>query len=228
MNTRLLLVRHGETAWNAEGRFMGQLDIPLDETGRGQVLTVAMRLRDERPAAIYSSDLARARDTALAIQSALTSHADLKTDPRLREMGFGDWEGLTYAEVRERDPQALAHWETDSLHVSPPNGETLLTFAERVEDAYYHICAVHREQTVIIIAHGGSLQLLVARALGLPPEKFWQLHLSNASLSDLRVHDTGVILHLFNDTSHLALVQQGLGSVASTEKGPEITCDKRR
>ena len=124
---RLYLVRHGQTAWNAQKRFMGQLDIPLDETGRAQVAALGNRLKDEHVDMIYASDLSRAWDTALAIESCLASHADpsalpavagyrIKPDPRLREMNFGDWQGLTYAEIQERDPQNLAHWEEDRLH----------------------------------------------------------------------------------------------------------------
>jgi alpha-ribazole phosphatase len=203
MNTRLLLVRHGQTAWNLEWRFMGQADIPLDETGQGQALAVAARLAAERPAVIYSSDLRRARDTALAIQSSVACGAQVLTDPRLREMHFGDWQGRTYSEIKEQDPQALISWEANGLEVAPPHGETLLLFGERVQSAYQDICAAYPDQTVIIAGHGGSLQLLIIHALGLPPETFWHLHLSNASLSELRIHDSGGILYLLNDTSHL-------------------------
>lgn len=200
---RFLLIRHGRAAWNAEGRFMGQLDIPLDELGRAQAAALANRLRDEQVDAIYSSDLSRAWNTALAVQSRLATGADLKPDSRLREMNFGDWQGLTYAEIQERDPGALATWEKARLNSAPPHGETLLEFSERVMSVYQELCEAHVGQTLILVAHGGSLQLLIAHALGLPPEKYWQVHLSNASLSDLRVHDLGPILNLLNDTSHL-------------------------
>jgi probable phosphoglycerate mutase len=211
---RLYLVRHGQTAWNAQKRFMGQLDIPLDETGRAQVAALGNRLKDEHVDMIYASDLSRAWDTALAIESCLASHADplalpavaghcIKPDPRLREMNFGDWQGLTYAEIQERDPQNLAHWEEDRLHHAPPNGETLLDFSERVISAYREWCTAHAEQKILLVGHGGSLQLLLAHALGLSPDKFWQLQLSNASLTDLRVYDSGAILNLLNDTCHL-------------------------
>lgn len=204
MNTRLLIVRHGQTAWNADGRFMGQRDVPLDETGRAQAMAVARRLADERPATIYSSDLVRARDTARAIQESIASRPELKLEPRLREMSFGDWQGKTYAEIRETDPVGLARWESEQFSMAPPKGETLMTFAGRIRAAYQEICAAHPEQTVIVVAHGGSLQVLIALALGLAPEAFQRLRLSNASLSDLRIYDTGAILYLLNDTSHLS------------------------
>jgi probable phosphoglycerate mutase len=203
MTVHFLLVRHGQTAWNAQKRFMGQLDIPLDETGRAQVAALGNRLKDEHVDMIYASDLSRAWDTALAIQSRLASRADVKPESRLREMDFGNWQGLTYAEIQERDPQNLAHWEEDRLHHAPPNGETLLAFSERVVSAYREWCIAHTEQKILLVGHGGSLQLLLAHALGLSPDKFWQLHLSNASLTDLRVYDSGAILNLLNDTCHL-------------------------
>jgi probable phosphoglycerate mutase len=204
MSTRLLLVRHGQTAWNADGRFMGQLDFPSDEMGRAQVLAVAKRLVTEQPAAIYSSDLVRARETALAIQSAIGSHPPITFDARLREMHFGDWQGQTYGEMMERDAAGLAKWQADPLHVAPPNGETLLTLAGRVEAAYKEICAAHPEQTIIVTGHGGSLQILIVAALGLPPGISRNLQLSNASLSELRGGDVGAMLFLLNDTSHLS------------------------
>ncbi|MCJ7433568.1 MAG: alpha-ribazole phosphatase [Anaerolineales bacterium] len=203
MTVRFLLARHGQTEWNAQKRFMGQLDIPLDETGRAQVAALGTRLKDEHMDMIYASDLSRAWDTALAIQARLASHASIKPESRLREMNFGDWQGLTYAEIQERDPQNLAHWEEDRLHHAPPNGETLLAFSERVVSAYREWCAAHAEQKILLVGHGGSLQLLLAHALGLSPDKFWQLHLSNASLTDLRVYESGAILNLLNDTCHL-------------------------
>lgn len=203
MTVHFLLVRHGQTAWNAQKRFMGQLDIPLDETGRAQVAALGNRLKDEHVDMIYASDLSRAWDTALAIQSRLASRADVKPESRLREMDFGNWQGLTYAEIQERDPQNLAHWEEDRLHHAPPNGETLLAFSERVVSAYREWCTAHAEQKILLVGHGGSLQLLLAHALGLSPDKFWQLQLSNASMTDLRVYDSGAILNLLNDTCHL-------------------------
>jgi alpha-ribazole phosphatase len=209
MNTRLLIVRHGQTAWNADGRFMGQLDVPLDETGRAQALAVAKRLADERPATIYSSDLVRARDTAIAIQEAIAPRPELKLDPRLREMNFGDWQGQTYAEIQRQDPQTLARWESERFSMAPPNGETLSNFVARIRAAYQDISAAHPEHTVIVAAHGGSLQVLIVLALGLPPEAFQKMRLSNASLSDLRIYDTGAILYLLNDTSHLSAAGSG-------------------
>jgi alpha-ribazole phosphatase len=110
---------------------------------------------------------------------------------------------LTYAEIQERDPRNLAHWEEDRLHHAPPNGETLIAFSEQVVSAYCEWLTEHAQQKILLVGHGGSLQLFIAHAFGLSPDKFWQFHLSNASLSDLRVYDTGPMLNLLNDTCHL-------------------------
>ena len=203
MTTRLMLVRHGQTAYNAEVRFMGQLDIPLDEIGRLQALAVAKRLSVERPAALYCSGLSRAFDTASAIRSAIPSHPELRIDGRLTEGDFGTWQGRTYDSLKSQDAERLARWEADRLQVAPPEGESLPQIAERVQAAYTDICAENPNKTVIIVAHGGSLQVLIALALELPLEHYWQLWVSNASVTELRIDEWGAVLHLLNDVSHL-------------------------
>jgi alpha-ribazole phosphatase len=203
MTTRLILVRHGQTAYNAEVRFMGQLDIPLDEIGRVQAQEVSKRLSAERPAALYTSGLTRAFDTATAIQAAIPTHPELRIDGRLTEGAFGEWEGKTYDSLRTQDAERLKRWEADRVKVTPPGGESLQEIAERVQAAYKDILADNQGKTVIIVAHGGSLQVLVATALGVPLKHYWQFGVSNTSVSELRVDEWGVVLHLLNDISHL-------------------------
>ena len=203
MTTRLILVRHGQTAYNAEVRFMGQLDIPLDEIGRVQAQAVAKRLSAERPTAMYCSGLSRAFDTASAIQAALPAHPELRIDGRLTEGDFGEWQGKTYDSLKQRDTERLARWEEDRLNVAPPEGESLQQIGERVRAVYGDILADNQGRTVIVVAHGGSLQVLIALSLNLPLEHYWQLWVSNASVSELRVDEWGAVLHLLNDVSHL-------------------------
>lgn len=203
MTTRLLLVRHGQTEYNAEVRFMGQMDIPLDEIGRLQAQAAAKRLSSERPAAMYCSGLSRAFDTASAIQTAIPSRPEIRIDGRLTEGNFGEWQGKTYESLKANDAVRLAAWEADRLGVSPPAGETLTQIAERVQAAYTDICADNKGKTVIVVAHGGSLQVLLTIALQLPLETYWKLWVSNASVSELRIDEWGAILHLLNDVSHL-------------------------
>jgi broad specificity phosphatase PhoE len=182
---------------------MGQLDVPLDEIGRVQAQAVAQRLSVERPVAMYSSGLTRAFDTASAIQAAIPTHPEVRIDGRLTEGDFGEWQGKTYDSLRANDTERLRRWEADRLNVAPPAGETLQEITERVQAAYTDILADNEGKTVIIVAHGGSLQVLVAVALGLPVEHYWKFGVSNTSVSELRIDEWGVVLHLLNDISHL-------------------------
>jgi probable phosphoglycerate mutase len=182
---------------------MGQLDIPMDEIGHIQAQAVARRLAFERPAAIYCSGLSRAYDTASLIEAAIPSHPELRIDGRLTEGHFGEWQGKTYDSLKIHDAARLAQWEADRERVAPPGGETLESIADRVKAAYADILAENEGKTVIVVGHGGSLQVLLTLALGLPLEHYWQLWVSNASVSELRVDEWGAILHLLNDVGHL-------------------------
>jgi len=206
---RLLLIRHAATAWTAQGRFQGQTDIPLSPHGRRQATALAQRLMAETLHMLYASDLQRAWETAraLAAPHALHVHAE----PRLREMAFGRWEGLTYAEIQQQDAQSLAAWKRDQLHSAPPGGETLRQMTERVMIAYANMLAAGQDKTVGLVAHGGPLQLLLCRALGLPPQAYWQFAVSPASLSELCVYEQGAILTRLNDTHHLRTLAQSEG-----------------
>ncbi|MGE3537053.1 MAG: histidine phosphatase family protein [Candidatus Tectimicrobiota bacterium] len=199
---RLLLMRHGATAWTAAGRFQGQTDVPLSTVGQQQVAALAQRLSTETLQCVYASDLQRAWETAQAIASrqSLTLHAE----PRLREIAFGGWEGSTYGELQQRDPERLAAWERDPLQVPPPGGETLGQLTERVRAVYTALCALPQDMSIGLVAHGGPLQVLLCLALGLPALAYWQFAMAPASLSELCVYRQGAILTRLNDTHHLA------------------------
>jgi probable phosphoglycerate mutase len=206
---RLLLIRHAATAWTAQGRFQGQTDIPLSPHGQRQATALAQRLMAETLHMLYASDLQRAWETAraIAVPHALHVHAD----SRLREMAFGRWEGLTYAEMQQQDAESLAAWGRDQLHSAPPDGETLLQVTQRVRAAYVDMLAAGQDKTVGLVAHGGPLQLLLCCALGLPPQAYWQFAVSPASLSELCIYAQGAILTRLNDTHHLCTLSQGEG-----------------
>jgi alpha-ribazole phosphatase len=205
MSTRLLIVRHGQTDWNIERRFQGQTDIPLNAVGLTQARAIARHLSNEMPAAIYSSDLRRAWQTAEIIQTGLSkdSQYPLTAEPRLREMCFGEWEGLVYEEIQARQPQLLKRWETDLVNTAPPGGETLLQVAERVQAVFKELVLAYPDKTLMVVGHGGSLQLMIAFAIGISPGNFWQIHLSNASLSELEIYPEGAIMMFLNNTHHL-------------------------
>jgi|JFJP01.1.fsa_nt_gi alpha-ribazole phosphatase len=195
---KLLLIRHGQTDWNLAQRFQGQSDIPLNEMGRKQAQALAERLSAEKFDAVYASDLQRATETAKIICA-----SQIYPDPRLREVNFGDWEGLTYDEIKAKHPEPLAAWENDIFKSAPPNGETLEVLAVRVQSILDELRAKHQDQSILIVAHGGVLQTLICLALKLPPTMYWQFHLSTASLSELAFYPAGAILNLLNDTSRL-------------------------
>ncbi|MGD8969150.1 MAG: alpha-ribazole phosphatase [Anaerolineae bacterium] len=200
---RFLLARHGETAWNAARRYQGQTDVPLNEVGRHQADALAQRLSGEKIDAIYASDLQRAWETAAAIGP--FHDLSIQADPRLREIKFGDWEGLTSEEIREQDPESLTTWHNDPLHASPPSGETLNQVARRAGAALAEIIAHNPDKTVLIVAHGGILRVLLSLALEVSPTAYWRFRFGLASLSEVSIGQTGATLETLNDTTHLRL-----------------------
>ncbi len=199
---RLLLAPHAPTDWNAEGRFQGHSGTPLSLAGLRQAELLARRLEDEPLDEIHVSDLRRAWETAVAV--AVPYRVHLRTERRLRELDFGAWEGLTYGEIREIDADRLKAWEADMLGTAPPGGETLTQLAERVGSYFSSLTAeMESEQTVLAVAHRGSLQVLLCLALGLSPRARWQFQMEPASLSELDLYPEGAILSRLNDTHHL-------------------------
>ena len=209
---RLLLVRHGATAWNRQGRYQGQSDMPLDEMGMQQALALRSRMAREEIDAIYASDLQRAWQTASVI---VARHGlGVRPEPRLREIDFGVWDGLTYGQIERRYPEALATWVADPLNTAPHGGENLGQVTARVRSALDDVARVHAGQTVVVVAHGGSLQVLLCLALGLVPQARWQFRLSAASLSELHLYDKGAVLTCLSNCSHLGAPCPGYSDVA--------------
>lgn len=200
---KLLLTRHGQTDWNIAGRYQGQSDIPLNQTGQSQAEQLAKRLSTETIHAIYASDLSRAVDTASRILSMQQQAAALQRDVRWRELSFGDWEGMNYKEMSAYSPDVFAKWMLDPQHISTPNGETLDHLAERVHAAFVELKNNHKDETVLVVSHSGALQVLLALTLGVDLNRYWQFRISQASLSELHVFPDSVTLNLLNDTTHL-------------------------
>ncbi len=198
--TQLLLVRHGETEWNLAQRFQGHTDVPLNEKGRQQAAAIAKRLADEEIHAIFASDLNRAASTASAI--AECHSCEVINEPLLREGNFGHWEGLTYAEIQARDPEAVKAWHEGILNFAPPGGETPRQLAERIASFYNKLLARYHDETLLLVAHGGSLQILICQLLDIPIEKFWQFNLSHCSYSSISIYEHGAIINVLNDRGH--------------------------
>jgi probable phosphoglycerate mutase len=167
MSRSLVLWRHGRTEWNATGRAQGQRDVPLDDVGVEQARTAAARLASLQPAAIVSSDLSRAADTAAAL--ARLTGLDVSYDSRLREIAFGQREGLTFEESMARFPDQMHRW-LNGAEVRFPGGETYQETAERFADALHDIAAaVGPDDTVVVASHGGAMRVGTGQFLGLPP-----------------------------------------------------------
>jgi alpha-ribazole phosphatase len=195
--TRLLLVRHGETDWNREGRYQGQTGTPLNEAGRAQTAQLAARLAGEALDAVYSSDLKRACETAQII--AAPRGLTVARMPQLREAAFGVLEGLTYDEAKAQYPQALDAWHANP-DCPPPGGEALSQVAARVQT---FLDGLTVGQTALVVGHGGPLRVLLCLVMGLPAAQHWQFRLDTASFTTVNLYDAGAILSLLNDTSHL-------------------------
>ena len=199
--TRLFVIRHGETAWNVDTRIQGQLDIPLNDTGRWQAARLAQALAGEGIAAIYSSDLQRAAETAAALASA--TGLALVTDTGLRERAFGHFEGATFREIEERWPDDALRWRRREPDFGPGGGEALNAFYARSVGTATRLAALHPGQTIALVAHGGVLDCLYRAALRieLGAPRTWQL--GNASINRLLHSPEGLALVGWNDRSHL-------------------------
>lgn len=199
--TRVFVLRHGQTAWNAERRLQGQLDVALDDTGRWQAAQLAQALAGEDLAAIYSSDLQRAHATALALAGA--TGLPVRTHPGLRERGFGRLEGLSYAEVEARFPVDALHWRQRDLRFAPGGGETLPDFQQRCVPVVASLAAAHPGQAIAVVAHGGVLDCLYRAAAGiaLDAPRTWQLN--NATINRLLYSGADAVVVGWDDHQHL-------------------------
>lgn len=199
--TTLLLIRHGQTDWNASGRWQGHRNVPLNDTGVAQANAIARRLADWPIQAVYSSDLQRAAMTAVPIAQALNLEPIF--EPLWRERNVGDFEGLTGTEAREKYPAVWDKMKQGLL--SPPNGEDSFELRTRAVAAYQQVLNQNAGKMVAVISHGGILAHVIAHVLELPVEQNGRFRLSgNAGLSIIEYRPKrGGQLTLLNDTSHL-------------------------
>ena len=181
--TRIIAVRHGETAWNVDTRIQGQLDIGLNETGRWQAHRLALALAEEAVDAIYASDLWRANDTALSIANA--KGLQITTDEGLRERGFGKFEGKTFAEIEKVHPDQALLWRKRVPDFAPEGGESLLQFRERILGTIQRQAAQNMGKQIVVASHGGAMDVLYRAATGqdLQAPRTWQL--GNAAINRL-------------------------------------------
>lgn len=199
--SRLCIIRHGETAWNAEGRVQGQTDVPLSATGRAQARAVGAALAGERFAALYSSDLARVRQTAAPAAAALG--LEVRLDARLRERHYGKFETLTYAEARERLPEDFARFKAKDLDYDFGSGESLLAFNTRALECLAEIAARHAGEAVLVFTHGGVLEMAYRHALGRGLQSARDFEIPNAALNRLELGSGGWRVEAWAEVGHL-------------------------
>lgn len=199
--TRITAVRHGETAWNVDTRIQGHLDIELNHTGRWQAQRLAQALADEAPDAIYASHLARAWQTAQAI--GLATGCVPQAVPELRERGFGTFQGLTFSEIEARWPDQARAWRAREPHWAPPQGESLQALQERVVRSACTLAQRHPGGHIVLVAHGGVLDVLYRAATrqGLQAPRTWNL--GNATINRLLWTAQALTLVGWGDAQHL-------------------------
>jgi broad specificity phosphatase PhoE len=201
MSLRLFVVRHGETEYSRGRRFTGWRDVPLSEAGRRQCEAVAQALAGCGASAVYASALERSRASAEVI--AKPHRLELRIDDRFREMGFGDWEGLTRDEVAARFPGEFRTWREAPERLARPGGETLGAVAERVAGGLAALRAEHAGATVVLVTHAVVARLFVLAALGLGPGRLWTVDATPAGISELEYRDDWVTVHRMNTVTHL-------------------------
>lgn len=207
---RLLLVRHGETEWNRQGRFQGQIDVPLNDNGRAQGEKVADFLKSVPMDAAYTSSMARPKETAELI---LKHHpgVPLTSVDQLQEISHGEWEGLYEADIEGGYPGMLSQWQTAPETVQMPAGENLQQVWQRSVLAWKQIVAAHsggdQVQTVLVVAHDAVNKALLCHVAGLGPEAFWQFKQGNGAVSVIDYPngiDSAPVLTTANITTHLS------------------------
>lgn len=207
MSTKILLIRHGETAWNAVRRLQGHTDIALNDEGLRQADALARALADERINAVVASDLQRAMQTAQAV-SALHD-LPLHADAELRERCYGGFEGLLYSDIERRYPAEYALWQARDIDAVMPSGEreaeSFRQFYRRSVDAIVGWAARHAGQTVVVVAHGGVLECAYRAAVGMSLDSPRDFQVKNASINRFTVAGGKLSLDSWGEVEHLQL-----------------------
>jgi probable phosphoglycerate mutase len=196
-------LRHGEAAWNAEGRFCGSTDVPLSDVGRRQAQLLARRLQLISVEVLYSSPLGRALETARLIGKAIGREPVV--DPRLTELNYGVWEGQTLEEFKRAYPAIYSAWDADPANVAPPGGETGVHLIERVMPFMAEVAQRHQSGNVVVVCHKTVCRLLACHIMGVPLSEYRRrVPMENAALNIFETVEGNWRVVALNDTSHLA------------------------
>jgi probable phosphoglycerate mutase len=207
-NTTILLIRHGETAWNAVRRLQGHIDIPLNPEGERQAAALARALAAEKLDAIVSSDLQRAMQTAQAV-AGLHAGLSLQTDARLRERAYGVFEGMLYQDIQQQYPDDFARWQARDVEAVMLAGgrvaESFHQFYDRAIGGLLAVAANHAGRTVAVVAHGGVLECAYRAARGIQLDSPRDFQVKNASINRFTMVDGKLVLDSWGEVEHLAL-----------------------
>ena len=203
--TRLVLIRHGQTAWNKSGKYQGQSDVALSEEGLEQARCLAEHFPVEKLDAVYASDLSRAMVTAETV--AQKFGLEVRPEPAFRELSFGKWEGLTYAEIVAGWPEAMANFLTHPDIMEIPQGESFPQVQQRAMTRLKEIVAEHEphDHIVGIFAHGAVLRTILTGIMQMPLSQVWTLSQYNTAVNIVRFDEGRPTVELLNSTAHLAM-----------------------
>jgi broad specificity phosphatase PhoE len=200
--TCIILVRHGQTEWNRVERYRGHADVPLNEIGLAQADATGQRIADEwQPTVIYSSPLSRAVKTAEAIAKHFNLH--VQTYPGLNDIDYGEWQGLTPDEVRERWPEAVDAWYYEPVSARIPGGETLASLRDRGMRAVNELAARHEGHTIVLVGHTVINRIILLGVLGLGNERFWHIRQDTCAINVFEAEKNDFVMVSLNDTCHL-------------------------
>ncbi len=204
--TELILIRHGETDWNRELRFQGQVDVPLNAVGHEQARRLGVRLADQAAQLLVCSDLTRTQQTALPIsqQSLHPLNSNTVLNAALREQNFGVIDGMRVNDIQTRHPEAWAQWIKFHPDFAFDGGESTRQFHARVMAAVRQLALAHGRQTLVVVTHGGVLDMIYRTALALPLTGPRQSEIPNAGLNRVRVDGDAIEILDWADTRHLA------------------------
>ncbi|MHB0913997.1 MAG: alpha-ribazole phosphatase [Armatimonadota bacterium] len=196
---KIYLIRHGETAWNKGGAYAGSTDIPLNDTGRRQAEMLAERLTNLD--AVYSSDLSRARDTARTI--AERSGLDVQEFAGLQEVNYGEWEGVSEAEIAVRYADLYQAWRENPAEVSTPNGESFGAVRDRAMAVFSRIAREHADEEIAIVAHKSVNRVILCELLGMEVNSYRRIAQENVCINTISYRDDRFVVESVNDRCHL-------------------------